>query len=206
MMNALAAVTRAAPSSAPRKRPGTSARSIEVRPSPMTASPSGRRRATRCFVEKGTRPHIIRPEGRQGAAVRCDGGGPAAVGSARRGAAVIFARYRPTIRGRRAQPFLVPAARGHDRATRARDRGHRGPLEPGGLVAPTRCWGLRRCRPARLSPQPLTGHRNWRSVVRTNLHDLLRVLRGCQPRRPAGPRTRCARRSSGRCLRPTSGT
>lgn len=62
------------------------------------------------FVERGTRPHIIRPRNTKALRFAASAAGQRLSGSARRGAAVIFARvvHHP---GTQAQPFMEPAAR-----------------------------------------------------------------------------------------------
>jgi HK97 gp10 family phage protein len=62
------------------------------------------------FVERGTRPHIIRPRNAKALRFAATAAGQRLSGSARRGAAVIFARivHHP---GTRPQPYMWPAAR-----------------------------------------------------------------------------------------------
>lgn len=62
------------------------------------------------FVERGTRPHVIRPKNRKALRFAAGPGGRRLSGRPRVGAGVVFARivHHP---GTRAHPFLFPAAR-----------------------------------------------------------------------------------------------
>lgn len=110
MMQALGrAVASEAIHRAPRKT-GTLQQSIKVENPTDDSVTIQVQAAYGVFVEEGTRPHIIRPRYRKALRFAATAAGQRLSGSARRGAAVIFARvvHHP---GTRAQPYLIPAAR-----------------------------------------------------------------------------------------------
>jgi hypothetical protein len=109
MMNAMAAETaRRAIKKAP-YRTRNLQRSIEVASVTSDRAVIEARASYAAAVEKGTRPHIIRPRNVKALRFAATAAGQRLSGSARRGAAVVFARY-VNHPGTRAQPYLIPAA------------------------------------------------------------------------------------------------
>ena len=109
MMNALGnAVTREAIHRVPQKTRNL-ARSIKVTDVSDDRVTIEAQAGYALAVERGTRPHIIRPRRAKALRFAASAAGQRLSGSARRGAAVIYARvvHHP---GTRAQPYLVPAA------------------------------------------------------------------------------------------------